>query len=67
MCSDATRLQLRKPLPSEDLANTLGKIGAGEEIPDSDKLDPMKKLSSYFPKDPVEEKIHLVVQPPPPF
>jgi len=64
MCGDATRLQLRKPVPIEDIANTLEKIRASTEIPDADKLSPMKKLSFYFPKDPVEEKVHLVVQVP---
>jgi len=65
MCSDATRLQLRKPVPIEDIADTLEKIRASTEIPDADKLNPMKKLSFYFPQDLAEEKVHLVVQVPP--
>ena len=59
------RLQLRKPLLSGDIVNTLGNIRAGTEIPDADKLDSAKKLSSYFPKQPVKGKLHLVVQVPP--
>jgi len=65
MCSDAICLQLRKPLPSGDIVNTLGNIRVGTEIPDTDKLDSAKKLSSYFPKQPVKRKLHLVVQVPP--
>ena len=39
-----------------------GKISAGDEVPNADKLDPVKRLSRYFPEPPVEEMIHLVVQ-----
>ena len=64
MCSDATRLQLKNPFPSEDVANTLGKIRVGEEISDADKLDPLENVSDYFTEAPVEGKLHLVVQVP---
>ena len=62
MCSDTIHLQLKDPLSSRDIANTFAKIGAGDEVPNADKLDPMNKLSRYFPEPPVEEMVHLVVQ-----
>jgi hypothetical protein len=65
MRSDATRLQLLKPLRSRDLARTLGKIGAGDEVPNADKLDPIEDLSHYFSEPPVKGMIHLVVRLPP--
>jgi hypothetical protein len=65
MHSHATRLQLLKPLRSRDLSRTLGKIGAGNEVPDADKLDPLEDLSNYFAEPPVKKMIHLIVQLPP--
>jgi hypothetical protein len=64
--NDVTRLQLLKPLPSLGIAKTLGKIGAGGEVPNADKLDdPVKRLSHYFSEPPVEDMVHLIVQLPP--
>ena len=64
VCNDATRLQLRNPLRSGDIAKTLGKINPGKGIPNANQLDPVRKLSRYFLETPVEEMIHLVVQVP---
>ena len=64
--TDVTRLQLLEPLENHDIAKTLGKIGAGGEVPNANKLDdPVKRLSRYFSEPPVEDMIHLVVQLPP--
>ena len=56
------RLQLKDPLSSGDLAKILGKISAGDEVPNANKLDPLEDLSHYFPEPPVKKMIHLVVQ-----
>jgi hypothetical protein len=60
VCSDTIRLQLKNPLPTEEIIKSLAPI----DILDADNLDPVKKLSRYFPEAPVEEMIHLVVQVP---
>ena len=44
MCTTRHVLQLRKPLSSADIANTLEKIG------DADKLDLLEDVSDYFMK-----------------
>ena len=57
ICNDTTRLQLRNPLRSGEIAKTLDK-----GIPDADELDPVQKLSRYFLETPVEEMVHLIVR-----
>ena len=48
-----TRLQLKKPLPTEEIANTLGKIGARADVPGADKLDPLQDVADYFTEAPI--------------
>jgi hypothetical protein len=43
----------------------LGKIGAGDEVPNADQLDPLDELSCHFSEPLVARTIHLVVQLPP--
>ena len=50
---------------SRDLTKMLGKIGAGDEVPNADKLDPLDELSCHFSDPLVARTIHLVVQLPP--
>ena len=63
MCSD---FQLRDPLSDDNIVMTLGTIVDGANIPNAKKLNPMKKLSHYFSEPPASEKLHLVLQVPPP-
>jgi len=55
-------LQLPNPLSSDEIAEKLVGVVDGVEIPGALLLEPMKRLSYYFPEAPVEEKLHLVVQ-----
>ena len=65
ICNDATRLQLRNPLRSGDIAKTLEKINADKGIPNADALDAEEDLSHYFTEPPVKRMIHLIVRHPP--
>ena len=60
----ATHFQLLKPLSRDKIVPILGTIVNGANTPDAVELDSMKKLSYYFPKDPVAEALHLVIQVP---
>ena len=62
VCHDTTRLQLRNPLRSRDIAKTLGEINADKGIPNADELDPVQRLSRYFLETPAEAMVHLVVR-----
>ena len=63
MCSDT--LAAPESLRSRDLTKLLGKIGAGNEVPNADQLDPLDELSCHFSEPLVARMIHLVVQLPP--
>ena len=61
-----TRFQLPNPLSYDEIVTTLGTTVDAANILDAVHLDPMKKLSFYFPEPPVPETLHLVIQVPPP-
>ena len=62
VCHDTTRLQLRNPLRSRDVAKTLGEINADKGIPNADELDAEEDLFHYFSEPPVKRRIHLIVR-----
>jgi len=41
-CNDTTCLQFKDPVSPDHIAATIGEPGIGEEIPNADKLDPVK-------------------------
>ena len=62
MSRDVKRLQLSTPQGIRNLAKALGTIGAGDEIPNADKLDSVEDLSCYFSEPLVKKMVHLVVR-----
>jgi len=59
------RLQLHPSLSWDDLVKTLeGVVGA--KVPGSVQLEPEQRLSQCFRDTPVEGRIHLVAEVPPP-
>jgi hypothetical protein len=60
-----TTSQLPNPVRWDDIFKTLGEINNGAEIPDAVQLEPKKRLSDYFPENPMPERIHVAIQAPP--
>ena len=63
--TDATRLQLNKPMRRGELAKTLKNIDPNDKVPNAETLDSEEELSCYFSEPPVKRLVHLVVQRPP--
>lgn len=57
-------MQLPDPISNDDIVKTLGEVLDGANIPDAVRLNPMEKLSYYFPGAPVGGKLHLIIQVP---